>query len=147
MAKTDKKYLEDGTALQAMVNRFIEEQSELRMMQLLNCLTDCQVMIPCNMRLSEENQKILDNAKVGDELKCGEDLGFTPDNLIAPDGHRYIPIFSNGEKADPEYIKHFSQLHLYISDLMPLYDDIKGESFAFLRFFGEVAGGIFFCER
>lgn len=62
MSKTDKKYLEDGIALQKMVNFFFEEQSELRMMQLLNCLTDCQVMIPCNMRLSEENHKILDNA-------------------------------------------------------------------------------------
>lgn len=52
--------------------------------------------------------------------------------MIAPDGHRYIPIFSNESKGDPEYIKHFSQLHLYISDLMPIYDDIKGEAEGFL---------------
>ena len=128
----DKKALEDGKVLQVMVNRFFEEQSELRMIQLLNCLTDCQVVIPCNARISEENQKIMENANVGDELQLADDLGFTPDNLITPDGHRFIPIFSNEEKDNPEYLKHFSALHMYISDLMPHYDNIKGEAEGFL---------------
>ncbi len=132
MKKTNKKYLEDGTALQVMIKRFIEERSELRMIQLLDCLTDCQVVIPCNARITEKNQNAFKNAEVGAVLKLEEKLGFTPDNLITPDGHRYIPIFSNETKANPEYIKHFSQLHLYISDLMPHYDNIKGEAEGFL---------------
>lgn len=128
----DRKALEDGKVLRVMIDRLIEEPSDLRMIQLLNCLTDCQVAIPCNARISEANQEIMKNAKVGDEIKLQDELGFSPDNLITPDGHRYIPLFSNESKADPEYIKHFSVLHMYISDLMPHYDNIKGEAEGFL---------------
>lgn len=132
MAKVDKELLENGKVLQAMVDRFFEEQSEERMLQLLDCLTDCQVLIPCNARITEDNQKILDESKVGDIIQLADELGFTPDNLITPDGHRFIPIFSNEEKADPEYLKHFSSLKIYMSDFMPLYDNIKGEAEGFL---------------
>ncbi len=128
MEKIDKKVLENGKVLQAMINRFVEEQSELRMLQLLNCLTDCQVLIPCNVRITKDNQKILEESKVGDTVQLVDEVGFTPDNLIAPDGRRFIPIFSNEEVADPKYLKHFSPLKIYISDLMPLYDNIKGEA-------------------
>ena len=124
----DKKYLEDGSILQAMIARFHEEQSEDRMFQLLDCLTDCQVVIPCNARITEDNQKILEESEVGDTIHLSDEIGFTPDNLITPDGGRYIPIFSNEQKADQDYLSHFSKLHLYISDLMPMYDSIKGEA-------------------
>ena len=128
MPKIDKELLENGKALQAMVNRFCEEQSKERMLQLLDCLTDCQVVIPCNARITKDNQKILEESKVGNTIQLADELGFTPDNLITPDGHRFIPIFSNEERADSEYLKHFSRLKIYISDFLPLYDNIKGEA-------------------
>lgn len=128
MHKVDKEALKDGKVLQEMVNRFIEEPSNERMYQLLNCLTDCQVLIPCNARITENNQKIFEEAKVGDTITLADDLGFSPDNLISPDGHRYIPIFSNENKIDPEYAKHFSLLHLDVMNIMATYDSIKGEA-------------------
>lgn len=132
MNKVDKEVLKDGKVLQAMENRFLEEQSEDRMLQLLDCLTDSQVIIPCNARISEKNKAILEGAKIGETISLADDMGFTPDNLIAPDGKRYIPLFSNENQADPEYLKHFSVLHLYVSDLMPMYDNLKGEADGFL---------------
>ena len=74
MAKVDKELLENGKVLQAMVDRFFEEQSEERMLQLLDCLTDCQVLIPCNARITEDNQKILDESKVGDTIHLADDI-------------------------------------------------------------------------
>lgn len=128
----DKNVLEDGKVLQVMIERFFEEQSGVRMFQLLDCLTDCQVVIPCKMRISDEDLKKLKSTKIGDEIKLNSELGFKPDNLITPDNHRYIPIFSNENKADAEYIKHFSCLHVYVSDIMKQYDNIKGEAEGFL---------------
>lgn len=128
----DKKVLEDGKVLQAMIERFFEEQSNIRMMQLLDCLTDCQVVLPCNMRISDEDLKKLKDTRVGEEVRFDSELGFTPDNLITLDNHRFIPIFSNENIADPEYIKHFTCLHMYVSDIMKHYDNIKGEAEGFL---------------
>jgi hypothetical protein len=145
--------LENGTVLREMIDRYMEEPSELRMLQLLDCLTDCQVVIPCNLRISEEDKKQFEGSKKGDKISLSSDLGFTPDNLIAPDGHRYLPIFSNVSRADQEYIKRFSVLRVYISDLMPIYDKIKGEAEGFVLDYDiGIKGGLIdlmkdFCQK
>ena len=84
MPKIDKELLENGKVLQAMVNWFCEETSNERMIKLLDCLTDCQVIIPCNARITKDNQKIMDESKAGDTIQLPDELGFTPDILIAP---------------------------------------------------------------
>ena len=97
-----KKALEDGNVLGIMIDRFIQDQTGLKMFQLLNCLTDCQVAIPVNMRIPEEVQNQMKSAKIGDEISLKSDMGFTPDNLIMPDGKRFLPIFSKEEKEEDQ---------------------------------------------
>ena len=113
--------LKDGKILFILENRFQQQPNRETMLQFFDCLTDSLLMVPMIAKVSEANQEILKNAKVGDKITLTEEVRMVPDYLQNPEGKIFLPIFSQLEQADKEYLKQFSTVWLHISDVLELY--------------------------
>lgn len=110
--KLTKADLEDGTILKGAVADFHKDRNDDTFSFVLAVLRSSNVLVPCDVELSEESQAILEkldkNGKsiedlTGDEKeRFQQGLSFVPAVLVN-DGHKFFPVFSSKE----EFGDHF----------------------------------------
>lgn len=124
--------LEDGSLLEAAVTAFNNERTEEHFISVLEILRDSYVWIPCNVVMSEEDQKQFD--AIAQKLKDDPDAdpteligtefitrGITrmiPDILQNGDAY-FFPVFSTAE-AMGEYGDHFSKVQRHMLEAISL---------------------------
>lgn len=124
--------LEDGSLLEAAVTSFNNERTEEHFITVLEILRDSYVWIPCNVVMSEEDQKQFD--AIAQKLKDDPDADpreligteFTTKGItrmipdILQNGNAYFfPVFSTAE-AMGEYGDHFSKVQRHMLEAVSL---------------------------
>ena len=116
--KLTAKDLEDGSMLEKAAETFTSERNEDNFISLLELLRDCNVWVPCNAVLSEEDYAQLDKMveDAGDDLESikGQTLNTLGETRLVPNilqngEELFFPIFSTPE-AMGEYGDHFSKI-------------------------------------
>lgn len=119
--------LKSGNILLELEKRFKEHPDRVRMLQLIDCLTDSLLLVPMNATTKKKNMDIMKNVKIGDIVTLEDDLKFTPFFLQDGDGRLFIPIFSQEEQIDKNYFKSFSVLWMHISEIIEMFKHSKKE--------------------
>lgn len=107
----EAKTLESGKVLLYLKHNFLENRCQETLFPLLSCLRDSHVIVPMNVIMSEEDEKMFMNVSVGDVISTNDDIRLRPD--ILQNGENYFfPIFSNREEIPEDYGSHFSTINL-----------------------------------
>lgn len=124
-AKITAEELEDGSILEAAINRFSEERNESNFLDVLEILRDSFLWVPCNAVLSDEDQQRLMLAKKGDEFIPSDDIRLIPD--ILQNGEAFLfPSFTSVEKMG-EYGGHFSKVQKHTLEIIAMARSNKKE--------------------
>lgn len=130
--KLSAEDLEDGSLLEEAVTAFNNDRNEQNLIEILELLRDSFVWVPCNVVMSEADQKKLDeiaqklmndpnadpNELIGKEFKTEGVTRMIPD--ILQNGNQYFfPVFSTAE-AMGEYGEHFSKVQKHMLEVIPL---------------------------
>lgn len=120
--------LEDGSMLEAAVSAFNRERNEKNFIDVLEILRDSYVWVPCNVVMSEADEKRIEemvlgakddlDALIGQEIVAHDVTRFIPDILQNGDAF-FFPIFSTTE-AMGEYGEHFSKVQKHVLEVIPL---------------------------
>lgn len=104
--------------IKATIRQFENERSESNLLNLLTCLHDSEIWIPCNMIMSEADtakfQQLLEENKdnpdavVGRTLFNSETIRMVPDILQSGEDY-FFPVFTSVEEMG-EYGNHFSKI-------------------------------------
>ena len=94
----------------------------------LELLRNSYIWIPCNVIVSEKDQKNMEEASIGMELQFEEDVRLIPDILMSDDDY-YFPVFTSDREMG-EYGQHFSKVEKHFLEAIALAraneKDIKG---------------------
>lgn len=119
--------LKDGKILKSAVHRFVTNRNEDNFLTVLEILRDSEVLVPCNMIMSDEDQKAIEDMihdtdqlsdLVGKEITNKNEIRMIPDILHSGERY-YFPIFSSREEMG-EYGEGFSTMQSNILDVIPL---------------------------
>ena len=88
---------------------------------ILRIIRDSYFVIPCKMRINEEDKEKFINVKVGDTVTTKGDIGMTPDILINNETQeRVFPVFSQYEEIPKDYRKQFHYMKMHFTDVCEL---------------------------
>ena len=120
--------LEDGSMLCNAIKLFHERPNNGTLFHVLELLRDSYIWIPCNVVVSEEDQKNMQEASTGMELQFEEDVRLIPDILMSDDDY-YFPVFTT-DREMREDDQHFSKVEKHFLEAIALArandPDIKG---------------------
>lgn len=120
--------LEDGSMLCDAIKLFHERPNNGTLFHVLELLRDSYIWIPCNVIVSEKDQKNMEEASIGMELQFEEDVRLIPDILMSDDDY-YFPVFTSDREMG-EYGQHFSKVEKHFLEAIALAraneKDIKG---------------------
>jgi len=104
--------LESGDALVRFLHNFEQERTSENAMFVLQCLRDSVVIIPCTLRMSDEDaEQIKKSAEDGSIVQTKDEIGMKPDFLIDQNTQELVfPVFSQSEQIPPDYGANFSNL-------------------------------------
>ena len=104
--------LEDGTILKGAVADFLKDRNDDTFRAVLIILRSSKVYVPCDVKLSEEAQAILDQLEkdgkdlesLGDEAKAqfNKGISFVP-KILSSEGHKFFPVFSSKEEIGDHF--------------------------------------------
>ncbi len=120
--------LENGSMLCDAIKLFHERPNNGTLFHVLELLRDSYIWIPCNVIVSEKDQKNMEEASIGMELQFEEDVRLIPDILMSDDDY-YFPVFTSDREMG-EYGQHFSKVEKHFLEAIALAraneKDIKG---------------------
>ena len=129
MALASKEALQDGSILEQLIDRFIEDSTIENMHSIILCLVDSDLHIPMSPIISEEDQEQLNNAKVGEEITLKQEMRLKPDLLQDSENSQlYFPVFSNIDKVPKEYSDHFSWINMNLDTIVDFIENNKDVS-------------------
>lgn len=104
--------LEDGTILKGVVADYLKDRNDATFRAVLIVLRSSKVYVPCDVKLSEEAQAILDQLEkdgkdlesLGDEAKAqfNKGISFVP-KVLSSEGHKFFPVFSSKEEIGDHF--------------------------------------------
>jgi len=104
MKKISRGTLESGKVLQALADNFINNRTEETGLAFLHCLRDSVLWVPTTVRFSErDEEELLKHLEVGYEFTTQDEVRMKPDILLAPDGTKWYPLFSNKDEVVGDY--------------------------------------------
>jgi TPR repeat protein len=125
----DNSTLESGNVLAYLLRNFADNRTNKNAFAILRCLRDSSVIIPCTMRISDEDMKQFINSKVGNIVQPTSDIGMKPDILINNDTQeRFFPVFSQDKQIPDDYRSHFHYLQMAfieVCDMLKNYKDVN----------------------
>ena len=119
--EVNKEGLKSGKVLIIMKERFLNNRTRETMLQFMDCLTDCEVWVPMNLKIEEEDANQFKNCQVGDVVELKNDMRMRPD-WLKNGGKLFFPIFSNVEEATEAYSKNFSWINMDISRVISFFE-------------------------
>lgn len=119
MYNASKETLKSGKVLEALLMRFRNDPSEENLFPVLNCLSDSDLLVPMNARITDSMKEEFLKAKKGDVITLNEELRMQPDILVNNDVY-FFPIFSSKEQINPDYEKNFSWISMDILECINL---------------------------
>lgn len=111
--------LENGNVLRALVEQFNNEKTEQHFVAVLRCLRDSFVWIPCNVKMSNADEKKFAYAHKGDTLSTDNEIHLVPD-ILQNGNDFFFPVFSNCEQMGEDYGSHFSKIEKHFFEAMSL---------------------------
>ncbi len=118
----------DGKLLQKAIHNYLENSEGDALFELLQVLRDCDVWIPCNVILGEEDQKMWDellsstkddpDALIGQTVTSKQEMRFVPD-ILENNGKKFFPAFATEEDMG-EYGEGFSKIQQSFMDVIAL---------------------------
>lgn len=111
--------LENGNVLRALVAQFKNERTEQHFVAVLRCLRDSYIWIPCNVKMSNTDEKKFAHANKGDTVGTDNEIRLVPDILQNGDDF-FFPVFSNCEQMGEDYGSHFSKIEKHFFEAMSL---------------------------
>ena len=113
--KITKKDLAGGEMLRELIKMFQASHTQVSLAGLLTCLRDSEVILPV---------KFGDEAK---ELPGGQsERSFKPCTVVADDGNKYMPIFSNAEQVDEAIKKNYTMAEMEFMECMTMAEKMTG---------------------
>lgn len=127
--KIGKEELENGQLLESMLDKYLEEPSYRRFIDILIVLKHSRIWVPCTSVLHEEDKRMLndmiDKDNNGVESMIGEQFQFShgfrmiPDILTNQSGNMFFPVFSQTDQSG-EYGLNFSFTNMNIDEVINL---------------------------
>ncbi len=130
--------LEDGSFLKQCLREFHDDTDNKELFGvILAVLRSCEVVVPCDIQLSEEaaalmdklqkDGKNLDDLPEEEQEKFNDGTNFLP-MILESDGHKFLPVFGNedeiGDHAEDAARVHMPFLHAM--EMASDGDDIEG---------------------
>ena len=126
----DRATLENGNVLVYLLRHFHENRSHESASAVLRCLRNSFVLVPCSLRIDDDDADMIINSKIGDIVHVNNEIGMRPDILINNETQeRLFPVFSQYEQIPDDYGVHFSYLNMHfvdVCDWFKQYDDVSG---------------------
>ncbi|MCQ2507405.1 MAG: SseB family protein [Dorea sp.] len=157
VAEDEDEIDEDDFLIKLGIRAVYENQQDEDIYRLLCILKDCQVWVPCNSVISDEDEayilKMLEEAGgdpgalKGKTLTSQKEIRLVPD-ILESEGELFFPVFSSEEEMG-EYGEHFSHIPMAFVDALEMAknheENVRGivvnaftESFAVVRELFEV---------
>lgn len=123
--KITAESLKDGTVLNALILRFLNNRSQENMFAVLTCLKDSCVWLPAVVTMKGADIELL--AKENSiAVPVKHSMTVKPQILGTKDGSQYIPIYSRKENMQHESMKGFSSVNLPYVQVLKILDGLEG---------------------
>jgi len=93
----DSEMLKDGEELRLLVARARNHGSDDHYLEVLCCLRESKVIVPCDIGMSDADIQLFSNAKAGDVISPHESLHVVTGSIKSGE-KSYLPVFSNPEQ-------------------------------------------------
>lgn len=119
-ATKDKSLLE-------LKNQFFATKEEDDLVNLVLALKNATVFVPVNVKMSDEDEKRIQQSLEHDKIKIGNQILLKNDFQLVPniiqskdDGTLHIPVFSEESEIPKDYAKNFSIISVRFTDCVNL---------------------------
>lgn len=110
--KYKRSELDDGKILRKLIKQFHEDQSVKNEIQILECLRDSYIYMPCDIIICNKDMKKFENSNVGDYIKTEEEIIIRPDSYKLDD-EIIMPIFSCKEEMNKCYKTYHDSIKIH----------------------------------
>ena len=129
--KITKEMLKSGNILVSLIEKYNKEDNENsknNFRGVLRCLRDSTVIVPLNVKLSDEDIEKIKNSNGRYFVSISNDINIAADIIESNDGDKYFPVFSQKAQIPIKYGKNFNLLPIEFTTVIELAKthDVKG---------------------
>lgn len=119
-------------SLVELKNQFFTTKADDDFVNLVLALKNATVFVPVNVKMSDEDEKWIQQSlehgeiKVGNQIQLKNDLHLVPDKIQSKnDGTLHIPVFSEESEIPKDCAKNFSIISVKFTDCVNLAKNIE----------------------
>lgn len=123
--KVTAESLKDGTVLNALILRFLNNRNQENMFSVLTCLRDSCVWVPALVNMNGEDMQKLMKKDNPIAIPVKHSMMVKPQIITTKDGELFVPVYSRRENIKSENIKGFSIINIPYVKLLEMIDGMK----------------------